>query len=86
MATSTNLETLTSLVEFMRKNRVTHLKAHGVELHLSDFTLNVAPSHEVVPDSPTQNIGIREEPRRGADGLTSEEQIELYGRPMADTR
>ena len=68
----TQQEILT-LIDALRAKGVTYFKSADVEL-----TLGPAPDI----DKPVEPEQVRGEARLGRDGLTAEEQVELYGRVM----
>jgi hypothetical protein len=76
-ATSTeNLARLTTLVK--------HLRTLGiVQYSMGDLTLSVLPDEpppDFVPELPPK---VDDEPKVRHDGLTAEDQLELYGRTMS---
>lgn len=67
---------LKNLIDFLRENGVVHFKQGDLELVLIDKP--VAPPPE---EKPATNP-LATPPKRGADGLTAEQQEELYGSPI----
>lgn len=72
------LQDLTTLIDFLRSKGVLNYSAHGVTLTLLPeapprLEPEVAPSREKSP------------PKVGKDGLTREQQEEMYGSAMSDT-
>jgi hypothetical protein len=70
---------LDKFIDFLRSKGVLQFAGHGISLSLIPDAPVVA---SVVPDE----AAPKQEPKRGRDGLTAEEQAELYGRSMSDTR
>lgn len=82
---------LQDLIDLMRRNAVDSLKCNGVEIHL--LYQRDLPHHDFhagqlsPPPTPATNPRfdlppIDYDPPKGEDGLTVEQQIDLYGRPM----
>lgn len=69
------------MIEMLRRLGVTHYKSQDVELTLLPTTLV-----EMSIQEPYEPSIIAETPVIGDDGLTPEQQEELYGRRMSDTR
>lgn len=77
--------TLDEIVKKCRELGIAHFRGH-IELDTSTST------HEVeftLGEAPPENVKEVDKPRRsgkaGKDGLTAEQQEELYGRPYSDT-
>lgn len=69
---------LEELVGTLRRLGVTRITtSNGVTLDISPHAPVVAPV-----ETPVAKQESLEPPKRGRDGLTKEEQIDLYGKPM----
>jgi hypothetical protein len=69
-----------TLIDFMRENGVVHLKVHEFELELAP--VEEAGDIVVTADANERPAPVAEEEPRRKDGLTKEQQIELYGCEM----
>lgn len=69
---------LDQLIDFLRSKGVLQFSGYG-------FTLALLPDAPVVAPV-VEEKAPEKELKRGRDGLTAEEQADLYGRPMTDTR
>lgn len=69
---------LNQLIDFLRSKGVLQFSGYGVTLAL----LPEAPATEAT----AAEEAPKQEAKRGRDGLTAEEQTELYGRALSDTR
>jgi hypothetical protein len=72
------LQDLTTLIDFLRAKGVLSYSAGGISLSL----LPDEPPPPAKPEEPRQV----EPPKLGSDGLTAEQQVELYGRAFSDTK
>lgn len=75
-----DFEQMKTLVEFMKENKVWSFKCGDVAIQLELDAPQPVVFHDQPVAQSTQEV--KEAPVRGADGLTKEEQEELYGRPM----
>lgn len=66
---------LKTLIDFLRANGVSHYRHGEMELMLHE----VAPVKEEMGFKRTVADEVFDPPKRGADGLTAEEQEALYG-------
>lgn len=76
--TTPTISELSDLAVFMKRNGIIHLKVGTIELDM------VPQVHQQVADerAPVAESAPEVKKRPGADGLTSEEQIDLYGRTI----
>lgn len=68
----TDYEELKKTVDFMRREGILSMKLMGLELILGERVHESAPEVDIPVEKPN--------PRKGRDGLTAQEQEELYGR------
>jgi len=70
------------LISFLREQGIFHYKVGDVELHL--LLPDNPPAPAVVPEVPEAPSGtdVASEPQIRKDGLTAEQQLEIYGREM----
>lgn len=79
------LDQLDTLIDFMRERGAYRLKNGDFELELMlDFTPPVANQPE--PEAKSGEAEVQNAPKVGKDGLTAEQQQEIYGRVLSDTR
>lgn len=70
-----DLNLVATIVERLRALGVVQFKAAGLEL-------TILPDAPTVAEVPEPSRAVEQPPKRGKDGLTRDEQIEMYGRVL----
>lgn len=71
-----NFQHLSDLVSFLRVLGVTRYKTPELELELGE-----APEQAIIEPALDKPLEVKES-RKGKDGLTASEQVEMYGRVL----